>query len=171
MKLTIQLNNATGVFVGEASSIIEFEAIRSYLIEQGMFGAAPRTEAADPKAETATAGTVKEGTKPSTKGNAKKDKPEPEAKPADAAPAADTAKTAAAPTIEDVVAVMTKVADEFGVPEALILNKRFGCKKAGELKDTQYAEYIAFATKCLNEKRAPSASHETAETEDVSGLV
>lgn len=176
MKLIINFPTANGgQFAAEASSIVEFEAIRTYLAEQGLVvGGAPADKgpstAAEPKAE----GTVKEGTKPAAGGKGKP-KTEPEAKKEpEAAKAADTAKTAAGPTIEDVVAEMTKVADEFGVPEALILNKRFGVKKAGELKEAQYADYIKFAKHCIADKVAPSGSHpdfDAGGDEDVSNLV
>lgn len=180
MKLIINFPTANGgQFAAEASSIVEFEAIRTYLAEQGLVvGGAPADKGpstATPTAEPKAEGTGKEGTKPAAGGKGKP-KAEPEAKKEpEAAKAADTAKTAAGPTIEDVVAEMTKVADEFGVPEALILNKRFGVKKAGELKEAQYADYIKFAKHCIADKIAPSGSHPDFDAQgdgdDVSNLV
>lgn len=182
MKLTIQFATNQGVaFVGEASSIVEFEAIRDYLTKQG-FGIGTPAEQ-QPEQPKADAGAVKESTKPAatSKPKAADKKADAEAKkepaaetPKADAKAADSAKTAAAPTLEDVVAELTKVADEFGMPEALILNKRFGVKKAGELKEAQYADYIKFAKHCLDDKIAPSGSHpdfDAGSEEDVTALV
>lgn len=199
MKLIIQFQTNQGVsFVGEASSLVEFDAIRDYLTNQGFaIGGAPAPQPTATAAETkaADAGNVKEGTKSAAGGKGKGKQAEnvppveshldaaidnhqgaktsTESKPA--AKAADSAKTAAGPTLEDVVAEMTKVADEFGVPEALILNKRFGVKKAGELKEAQYADYIKFAKHCIADKIAPSGSHPDFEAgsseEDVTSLV
>ena len=180
MKLIINFPTANGgQFAAEASSIVEFEAIRTYLAEQGLVvagaaGKGPST-ATPPAADAKAEGTVKEGTKPAAGGKGKGAAKETPAEPA--AKAADTAKTAAGPTIEEVVAEMTKVADEFGVPEALILNKRFGVKKAGELKEAQYADYIKFAKHCIADKVAPSGAHpafdggSTEPEEDVTSLV
>ena len=180
MKLTINFTTDTGVqFIGEASSLVEFDAIRDYLSQQGVgIGAAPASKG--PVAATPTEAKPQEpakDAKPGKKATAPEKKAEPEAKQEPAAKAADTAKTAAAPTIEDVVAEMTKIADEFGVPEALILNKRFGVKKAGELKEAQYADYIKFAKHCIADKVAPSGAHpafdggSTEPEEDVTSLV
>lgn len=185
MKLTISFTTDTGVqFIGEASSLVEFDAIRDYLSQQGVgIGAAPASKSPSTAAPAEAAQTQEPakdvkpaGGKGKGKGDATQEtSPASDSKPT--AKAAGTAKTAAAPTIEDVVAEMTKIADEFGVPEALILNKRFGVKKAGELKDTQYADYIKFAKHCLADKVAPSGSHaefdggSTEADDDVSGLV
>lgn len=178
MKLIINFPTANGgQFVAEASSIVEFEAIRTYLAEQGLVVAGAAAQAAGKPAEQKAAApeTPKSDAKPTAGSKGKAASRETPAEPA--AKAADTAKTAAGPVIEDVVAEMTKVADEFGVPEALILNKRFGVKKAGELKEEQYADYIKFAKHCLADKVAPSGAHpafdggSTEPDEDVTSLV
>lgn len=181
MKLTLQVQTGWGMILVEASSIIEFEAAREYLTQHGVVGNGkaenpvdPKTTKAEtpattPKTETAKAETPS-ATEKATKGK-KAETPKAEAeKPATAAA---TAKTGAGVTWDDVVESMTKVADTFSVAEALVMNKRFGVKKAGELKEEQWADYVEFANDCLANKRAPSAAQpkEEAAEEDVSDLV
>lgn len=158
----------------EASSIGEFTEIRDFLRKEGLIGA--------PGTQTATGSGTQAPEKNAGKAEEVKkeaDKPKTEAKPKaeakkEPAKAADTAKTAAGPTIEEVTAVLSAVADKFGVPEALALNKRFGVKKAGELDAAQYADYIKFAHHCLDDEAKPTDAHpdfDGAKDDDVSSLV
>lgn len=186
MKLNLIINTPNYQLACEASSLTEFSELRNYLAAEGLIGGgggqtkAPPAEEVkkdaakgnDQKADATTAAASTTAEKATAakggKGNAKAD-----------AKAAATAKTAAGPTIEEVTAKLTAVADKFGVPEALLMNKRFGVKKAGELAPEQYATYIAFADHCVKDDVAPSGSHpefdeageQAEEEEDVSNLV
>lgn len=160
LNLSIRINERAELHI-ETSSIEELDLVRAYCVKQGIVGVPGEAGAAP--AEPAKA------EKPAAAA-AKTDKPATAAgKPAKAAA---PAKTDAGPTIEEVTAQLTAVADKFGVPEALAMNKRFGVKKAGELKPEQYADYIKFAKHCIDDDVAPTASHEeAAEETDVTSLV
>jgi hypothetical protein len=172
LNLNININPNSALFI-EASSLAELDAVREYLQGQGIQTGLPDGKGAEKVAKP-------EGASPAA---AKTEKPAAGAKkeaPAKKdAKAAASAKTVAGPTIEEVTAALTAVADKFGVPEALAMNKRFGVKKAGELKAEQYADYIKFANHCVEDEVEPTGSHEdfngtgeeAAEEDDVNSLV
>lgn len=86
------------------------------------------------------------------------------------ADAAAGAKGSDVKTIEEVTATITKYANKFGVPETILLNGRFGVQKAGELKPTQYADFIAFAQTCIdNDKPASEAGKQDDTTDEDAG--
>lgn len=181
MKLNILIQGAGYQLSGEASSLTEFVELRDFLRREGLIGAVTQPGSGAPQ-DTKTekdAGKAEE-VKKSTE-TEKKAEPSPAASSkaggkgkSDAKAAAATAKTAAGPTIEEVTAALTAVADKFGIQEALAMNQRFGVKKAGELNSEQYADYIAFANGCVADDRKPSQAQEDNASEnedDVSALV
>ena len=176
MKLNLNINiNANSQLFIEATSLEELDAVRSYLQGQGIATGLPEGAAQGEKAVTEK---PKAETKPAASEKPKADAKTKEAPAKKDAKAAATAKTVAGPTIEEVTAALTAVADKFGVPEALAMNKRFGVKKAGELKAEQYADYIKFANHCVEDEVEPTGSHEdfeggqdAAEEDDVNSLV
>jgi hypothetical protein len=166
MKLNLVISGNNYQIAAEASSLTEFKELRDFLRAEGLIGgeaggAAPTTKAnvTDVKATEVKAEKPAATAKAESKPAADKPAATGKGKPAASAKAAATAKTDAGPTIEEVTAALTAVADKFGVQEALTMNKRFGVKKAGELDSKQYADYIRFAEHCVADDAAPSDSH------------
>lgn len=176
MKLNIIINQPGYQLAGEASSLTEFTELRDYLEREGLLDGGARIMPTEKVADIKATAEVKAEKPADPKPAAETAKAKPG--PKSGAKAAATAKTAAGPTIEEVTAALTAVADAFGVPEAFTMNQRFGVKKAGELKPEQYADYIKFAKHCVDDEAAPSGAHPEFDgdggapaDEDVSGLV
>lgn len=181
MKLNILIQGAGYQLSGEASSLTEFVELRNFLRSEGLISTTVPQQGSAASQETKVekdAGKAEEVKKPAE--TEKKAEPSPAASSkaggkgkSDAKAAAATAKTAAGPTIEEVTAALTAVADKFGIQEALAMNQRFGVKKAGELSSEQYADYIAFANGCVAEGRKPSEAQEEGNNaeDDVASLV
>lgn len=175
MKLNILIQGAGYQLSGEASSLTEFVELRNFLRSEGLISTTVPQQGSAASQETKVekdAGKAEEVKKAEPEKKAE-DKPKAE-KPKAAKAAAATAKTVAGPTIEEVTAALTAVADKFGIQEALAMNQRFGVKKAGELNSDQYADYIAFANGCVADDRKPSQAQEENASEnedDVASLV
>lgn len=184
LTLTLILSDGAANLQAKCNSFHELDSVKDYLTKHGLLGnvsapavaAQAEAQTGQQSGEAQAATTEKAG-----RGRSKK------ADAANAA-AASTGETNAlaasaggavagtapnAPTIQDVTAAITDVSNKFGLREAQFLNQRFGVKKAGELKQEQFAEYVAFARECLAANRKPSeaALPEGAANEDVSSLV
>lgn len=182
LTLTLILSGGAANLQAKCNSFHELDSVKEYLTKHGLLGGTPSTAtqaeapAGQQSGEAQAATTEKAG-----RGRSKKA----DAANAAAASTGETNASAAsaggavagtasnAPTIQDVTAAITEVANKFGLQEAQFLNQRFGVKKAGELKQDQFAEYVAFARECLAANRKPSeaALPEGAANEDVSSLV
>jgi hypothetical protein len=173
MKLTMHINmSQRAQLVAELSSFDEMNALRDYLNNQGIANDMPgptEKPSPEPTSEEVKAAAEKPKTA-ATKETKKAAKEEPAKKPA---PAADTVKTVAGLTLDDVTAVLSEVVEKFGVPEALAGLKRFGVQKAGQLDKAQYADFIEFANHCVTDNVKPTEAHENKNEDDdgMAGLV
>lgn len=194
LNLTLALFNGQAQVHARCNSFDELKLVKSFLVEQGLLSvpaiAAANTAIGAQTAAAAAAAQQTTGDVGNQQQAAPAEAPKRGRKPSAASAAAVTstdttnastvdaggaaAGTAqAAPTIQDVTAAITDVANKWDVSEAMALNKRFGVKKAGELKPEQFAEYIAFARDCLANNRKPTEAQlpEGAAADDVSSLV
>ncbi|MDI3304637.1 MAG: hypothetical protein QJR04_25145 [Burkholderia multivorans] len=195
LNLTLALFNGQAQVHARCNSFDELKLVKSFLVEQGLLtnpAAAANTAigaqtAAAPVAQQ-TAGDVGNqqqaaqepagNEQKATRTRAKKDAAatatdQGGSTQSQTSAPASAGSNGAAPTIQDVTAAITDVANKWDVSEAMALNKRFGVKKAGELKPEQFAEYIAFARDCLANNRKPTEAQlpEGAAADDVSSLV
>jgi hypothetical protein len=137
MELIINVAFPNGQISAKLESFEEAAQVKAWLIEQGLIaGEAPRAPAAEEVVEVQAEEVVEQKAEPETKPTRK-----PRAtKPETAAPAA---------TITEVTKAVTDYAAKFGPAEARALFSRFGVSRGGDLKQEQFADFIATATDYL----------------------
>lgn len=184
LNLTLALFNGQAQVHARCNSFDELKQVKSFLVEQGLLRdpAIPQTAAAAVAQQVAANQTAAQepsgNEQKATRTRANKDAAatatdQGGSTQSQTSAPASAGSNGAAPTIQDVTAATTDVANKWDVSEAMALNKRFGVKKAGELKPEQFAEYIAFARDCLANNRKPTEAQlpEGAAADDVSSLV